>query len=89
MAVRNVREKQNHKMADKLSEKYQNQKITDRMPEKITAKMTDRNVREMSEPIMSEKITRKIPYRWNLEIRFDKYLIKKLFSQDFLFDHSK
>ena len=38
---------------------------------------------------MSEKITRKIPYRWNLEIRFDKYLIKKLFSQDFLFDHSK
>ena len=38
IAVRNVREKQNHKMADKLSEKYQNQK------------MTDRNVREMSEP---------------------------------------
>ena len=51
--------------------------------------MTDRNVREMSEAKMAEKITRKIPYRWNLEIRFDKYLIKKLFSQDFLFDHSK
>ena len=38
MAVRNVREKQNHKMVDKLSEKYQNQKMTDRIPEKITAK---------------------------------------------------
>ena len=33
-----------------MSEKYLNQKMTDGILEKITAKMADRNVREMSEP---------------------------------------